>query len=396
MSTVLNVIIVLGIVIAGSFLLFFLGDFFLSIINSKKTTDEKKEVLQIEHKKEQTNAEAYASSVYVNDYVADEAKEEETVEETAADAEDEEERRIAEARAALEKRKAEILKRMQAQIEEDEEEEEEELVEEEAEDVVEETVEEIVEDSTEEIIAEETAEEVAEEIEDKEEEIVGLINDENESLQVEDEEEEKVDTDALQAEIEKLKNQLGVEKEKYDALAKEFEDHKNNAEQVVVAVEGEALGSKEYYESMLDEKTNQLKVVEKEFKQCKKDFLPLYKVNNTLAKDEKKLHRREAIVAKQKVVLYGVNNYADIDEEKAKKLAEDLDLLDGLKLSVNHCKEVMEANKDRYPILERLYNSLKTQVEGLKSEIENIKAILDNYDETAEDEIEETVPETEE
>ena len=36
MSTLLNVIIVLGIVIAGSFLLFFLGDFFLSVIEAKR------------------------------------------------------------------------------------------------------------------------------------------------------------------------------------------------------------------------------------------------------------------------------------------------------------------------------------------------------------------------
>jgi len=367
MTTLLNVIIILGIVIAGSFLLFFLGDFFLSVINSKNASTK---VQEIEPKKEQSKTEAYASSVYVTDYINEEAKEEtkEPAAEAEAEEEDDEEKRIAEARAALEKRKAEILRRMQAQLEEDEEEEEQ------------------VEENP---VAEETTEEV---IEEQEGEIIGLINEESESVQVE--EEEKIDTDALQAEIESLKNQLGAEKEKYDALAKELEEHKNavvTPEIVEVAVEGETLGSKEYYEAQLEEKSAQLKLVEKEYKQCKKDFLPLYRVNNTLAKDEKKLHRREAIVAKQKVVLYGVNNYADIDEEKAKKLAEDLDLLDGLKLSVNHCKEVMEANKERYPILERLYNSLKTQVEGLKSEIENIKTILESYESE-----EETVPATEE
>ena len=218
----------------------------------------------------------------------------------------------------------------------------------------------------------------AEEHEEKEGMIVGLVDEE-------EEEEEKVDTSALQAEIEALKNQLGAEKEKYEALEKEFEEHKNTVvEPTIVEVEGETIGSRDYYEKMLEEKMAQLKVVEKEYKQCKKDFLPLYRVHNTLAKDEKKLHRREAIVAKQKVVLYGVNNYADIDEEKAKKLAEDLDLLDGLKLSVNHCKEVMAKNQERYPILERLYNSLKTQVEGLKAEIENIKTILDTDEATEE------------
>ena len=364
MSTLLNVIIVLGIVIAGSFLLFFLGDFFLSVIEAKRKQSEEP-VYREEPKREVMNTKK--ASVYVTDYIAEEAKEiQEEKKETPApvvapvpvmeeeeeeETNEEEERRIAEARAALERRKAEILKRMQAQIEEDDEEE--------------------LEEEEEETPAPIPTPIEAQEHEEKEGMIVGLVE--------EEEEEEKVDTSALQAEIEALKNQLGAEKEKYEALEKEFEEHKNTVvEPTIVEVEGETIGSRDYYEKMLEEKMAQLKLVEKEYKQCKKDFLPLYRVHNTLAKDEKKLHRREAIVAKQKVVLYGVNNYADIDEEKAKKLAEDLDLLDGLKLSVNHCKEVMAKNQERYPILERLYNSLKTQVEGLKGEIENIKTILDS------------------
>ena len=376
MSTLLNVIIVLGIVIAGSFLLFFLGDFFLSVIDAKRKNAGEESVYHEEPRKEFKSAQK--TSMYVTDYIAEEAKEiqEEKKEEAAPapapvatpvmeeeeedTASEEEERRIAEARAALERRKAEILKRMQAQIEEDDEEEEEELEEEEEEPApIPTPIEE-------------------EEHEEKEGMTVGLIEEE-------EEEEEKIDTSALEAEIAALKNQLGAEKEKYEALEREFEEHKNTVvEPTIVEVEGETIGSRDYYEKMLEEKTAQLKLVEKEYKQCKKDFLPLYRVHNTLAKDEKKLHRREAIVAKQKVVLYGVNNYADIDEEKAKKLAEDLDLLDGLKLSVSHCKEVMAKNQERYPILERLYNSLKTQVEGLKAEIENIKTILEGEEESAE------------
>ncbi len=371
MSTLLNVIIVLGIVIAGSFLLFFLGDFFLSVIEAKKKQSGEPAYRE-EPKREVMNTKK--ASVYVTDYIAEEAREiqaekkEEVapvvapvpvMEEEEEETNEEEERRIAEARAALERRKAEILKRMQAQIEEDDEEEMEE------------------EEEIEEEPAPIPTPIEAQEHEEKEGMLVGLVE--------EEEEEEKVDTSALQAEIEALKNQLGAEKEKYEALEKEFAEHKNAVvEPTIVEVEGETIGSRDYYEKMLEEKMAQLKVVEKEYKQCKKDFLPLYRVHNTLAKDEKKLHRREAIVAKQKVVLYGVNNYADIDEEKAKKLAEDLDLLDGLKLSVSHCKEVMAKNQERYPILERLYNSLKAQVEGLKGEIENIKTILNTDEETAE------------
>ena len=336
MSVALNVIIILAIVIAGGFILFFLGDFFLQLVNRDQNgerVESSQPVLLVQEPKKEEK------SMVVQAYVPEEVKEEENAPE-----EDDEEKRIAEARAALERRKEEILKRMQMQIEENDEEEEDEIEE---------------ENSEEEAVEEE-----------------GTVNTDEEVA--EEAEEEGVDTDALQAEIEKLKNELGVEREKYDALERELKERENIV--VTSTVAQETLGSKEDYEKMLEEKTNQLKLIEKEFKQCKKDFIPLFRVNKTLEKDEKKLHRKEAIVAKQKVVLYGVNNYADIDEEKAKKLAEDLDLLDGLKLSVNHCREVMENNKDRYPILEKLYNTLKSQVEGLKNEIANIETILATYE----------------
>jgi polyhydroxyalkanoate synthesis regulator phasin len=92
-----------------------------------------------------------------------------------------------------------------------------------------------------------------------------------------------------------------------------------------------------------------------------------------LENDEKKLRRREAIVAKQKVELYGVNNIGEIDQEKAKKLTEDLDLLEGLKLSVRHCEEVMAANKDRYPILEKTYNILMKGNKELREDIQELE-----------------------
>ena len=85
------------------------------------------------------------------------------------------------------------------------------------------------------------------------------------------------------------------------------------------------------------------------------------------------MRRKEALVARQKVLLYGVNNFADIDEEKAKKLSEDLDHLDGLKLSVQHCEEVMAENAERYPLLEKMYNVLNQRNEELKKDIEVYK-----------------------
>ena len=50
-------------------------------------------------------------------------------------------------------------------------------------------------------------------------------------------------------------------------------------------------------------------------------------------------------------------------------MAEDLDHLDGLKLSVQHCEEVMKKNEERYPLLERMYNVLSARNEELKNDI---------------------------
>ena len=128
-------------------------------------------------------------------------------------------------------------------------------------------------------------------------------------------------------------------------------------------------GSLEEYEARLEVLKERLKANEKELKLVKKDFIPLYRINKTLERDNDKLRRKEALVAKQKVVLYGVNNYVDIDEERAKKLSEDLDLLEGLRLSVQHCEEVMKENADRYPVLESSYNSLMATNANIKDDI---------------------------
>ena len=142
----------------------------------------------------------------------------------------------------------------------------------------------------------------------------------------------------------------------------------------------------EELEARLAEEQEKLKNNEKELRKCKKEFIPLRRVKNTLESDEKKLRRKEALVAKQKVVLYGVNNYADIDNEKAQKLAEDLDLLDGLKLSVQHCQEVMDKNQERYPLLEQIFTLLSSQNEIIKDDIKKLQdAIAQLKGETTEE-----------
>lgn len=126
--------------------------------------------------------------------------------------------------------------------------------------------------------------------------------------------------------------------------------------------------------------TNRLEVLqarlvdaEKNLKANKKEFIPLQKIKKTLESDKTKLRRKEAIVAKQKVLLFGVNNYV-ADPEKQKKLENDLDVLDALRVSVRHCEEVMEQNEDRYPVLEKTHNILVATVQDIKSDIESVQA----------------------
>lgn len=119
-----------------------------------------------------------------------------------------------------------------------------------------------------------------------------------------------------------------------------------------------------------------LKNAKKDYKINMKEYRPLKKVMNDLERYQTKLRRKEAIVAKKKVALYGVNNYVDIDKEKAEKLANELELLDGLRLSVNHCEEVINANKDRFPILEHSNQILESQIGQLEYDLEQAQRTL--------------------
>lgn len=183
--------------------------------------------------------------------------------------------------------------------------------------------------------------------------------------------EETEETEA-QPSIEELRTQFEAEIAKLQARNEELENKLNSKEEVNVPA-----GNIEEYEARLETLKDRLAANEKELRKVKKEYIPLRKVSKTLENDERKLRRKEAIVAKQKVVLYGVNNIADIDEEKAKKLSEELDLLEGLKLSVQHCEEVMTANKDRYPILENTFNILTANNETLKADIKETEEAIE-------------------
>ena len=341
-STLMEVFIILGVVIAASLIIYFIWEAVLSY-SAKKKGDDKKTSTPTNRANE-ANVQSYTFEEQpklleegnIVDVDTDKAQEEE---QEIANEESEEERLNRERREYLERRRQELIRKLQEEQEEKEEEPEE--VEEE----------ESVEEEPEETVVDEDEEEEEQEEDNSAEEIA-----------------------RLQAE----KEELLKEKERYEEMCRALEEEK---QQLLESVEANSnlpvvVAPKltlEDLEERLREAEEKLKVNEKDLKQCKKDFVPLNRIWKTHEKDKKKLERKEAKVAKQKVMLYGVNNYEDIDEEKARKLAEDLDLYDGLKLSVQHCEEVMEKNADRYPLLKKMYEVLKRQNTELKDEIKSLR-----------------------
>lgn len=198
---------------------------------------------------------------------------------------------------------------------------------------------------------------------------------------VEDEESENRVIDQS-PEIDHIKEELARQNEllrqQIEELLKERQSTetqlKELSEKVATPVAVKVSGlTEEEYEERLAELRERLRFNEKELRNIKKEYIPLRKVRTTLEKDKKKLRRREALVAKQKILLYGVNNIADIDAEKAQKLEEDLDLLEGLRLSVQHCEEVIKNSEERYPVLETSYNILTKNIDQIKADIEELE-----------------------
>jgi len=173
--------------------------------------------------------------------------------------------------------------------------------------------------------------------------------------------------EAEDKELEELKAKLAELQAEKEELAKKLKEKPEVVERVV-ETETESLEALLARKSVLEER---LAESEKELKANKKEYVPLSRIKKNLESDKAKLRRKEAVVAKQKVVLFGVNNYV-VDPEKEKKLSEDLDVLDALRLSVQHCEEVMKENEDRYPILEKTNAILTKQVEDLKADIADL------------------------
>ena len=385
----LQVLAIIGIIIVGGFVIFFLGDIVLSILDPnyvrfgqrRKKEEKEEDVKQIEHTKEQpkelefsfedADEDAFVKAEEVKPVVIEHPveKQEEVKEEPIAEPEVEQPEEVDELKVAEEEFKKNMLKDIEERQKQKEEEEKE-------------NYNGFFFDDEDINVFEDEPIEGQEQIEleaPKEEE--PAVEEVEEPVEVEPEEEEAKEEEVVSSEIEDLKAQFAAEIARLQAKNEELEK-----ELATKAEVGPTMGIEEY-EARLETLKERLSANEKELRKVKKEYIPLRKVNRTLESDKRKLRRKEAIVAKQKVVLYGVNNIADIDEEKAKKLSEELDLLEGLKLSVQHCEEVMAANKDRYPILENTYNILTNNNEALKADIKATEEAIEKIKAESETEV---------
>ena len=198
-------------------------------------------------------------------------------------------------------------------------------------------------------------------------------------------------------ELEDLKQEnekMAAEKEellkfKKEALekTKQYEEEKQKLEDQLKEIElkkGEistAYFTKEEYEIKLSKLNLELKKAETELKRNKKDFTPLERIHKSFEKDSEKLKRKEAIVAKHQIAIYGTANISSIDEAKKQKLNEEIETLKELKESVKNCEKVIEANKDRYPVLKKANEILTANVERIKQEIEVCEKALQWFEE---------------
>ena len=182
-----------------------------------------------------------------------------------------------------------------------------------------------------------------------------------------------------QKQIEEERANLEEQKRQLQEEMRRLEELKKEQANTIVVTDVKSIYANEtldQLEARLEILNKRLKENKRDLRENRKEYNPLARVKKTLEKDKAKLTRKEAIVARQKVILYGVNNYVDIDEEKAKKLNEELDLLEGLRLSVQHCEDVMNANKDRFPILEKTNKILKKTNSEILADIAEVEKAI--------------------
>ena len=204
--------------------------------------------------------------------------------------------------------------------------------------------------------------------------IVNNIQEEEEPEEVVEEEpeelEEPEDLEDNSEELEKANQEIETLKAQLAEMNQKLEDARTVKEEVSINMtEDECL-------ERLATLEERLKAAKKDYKINMKEFRPLQRVMKQYEKYIRKLRKKDAQLANKKISLYGVNNYVDLDKEKAENVLNESELVEGLRLSVSHCEEVINANKDRYPILEHTNNILENQIANLEADIESTKQIL--------------------
>ena len=195
------------------------------------------------------------------------------------------------------------------------------------------------------------------------------VEEEEDSTEPEEVEEAEANDENLEK-LDQANQEIADLKAQLEEMNKKLEEARNQQPEVSIDMtEEECLNRL----ATLEER---LKNAKREYKVNMKEYRPLKKVMKDLEKYQTKLRRKDAILVKKKVALYGVNNYVDIDKEKAQKLADEIELLDGLRLSVSQCEEIINANKDRYPILEHTNKILEEQIANIEADIETTKQTL--------------------
>lgn len=139
------------------------------------------------------------------------------------------------------------------------------------------------------------------------------------------------------------------------------------------------------YRAKLDTLRERLRVNEKAIRENNREFVPLRRIKGTLERDLRLLRKREAVVARQQVLVYGVNNITKLDPERIKKLEQDVQQLSGLQQSVANCEDILSKNKDRFPTLENLDRVLQSQNKQLLSDIEEMQLAIDFLENDADD-----------
>lgn len=141
---------------------------------------------------------------------------------------------------------------------------------------------------------------------------------------------------------------------------------------------------KEYYVEKLAKLEAELKESNRELRQINKEYMPIVKVKKVYDRDINKLRRKEAIVAKQKLAIYGVNKSGNVDEKKKAKLEENVKELKELKDSIFHCEQVIEQNKDRFPALEKNHKLITKQIKRISDDIQSAKESIEWYENNTE------------